>query len=120
MTSTYPTYAYLKRVGLADSPDCLYCDARVPETLTHFACVSDSLTVCPQFREARTSAHNQVRHVVSSFLIWWFGPQWIHWIVHKETRIGNMDLNLFKVPAVAVVNAGKLPAIDSAGECVTV
>jgi hypothetical protein len=31
MTGTYPTYAYLKRVGLAGSPDCRSCDAGVPE-----------------------------------------------------------------------------------------
>ncbi len=30
------------------------CQEGVPESLTHFACV------CPKFREARTSAHNQV------------------------------------------------------------
>ena len=62
MTGTYPTHAYLKQVGLAKSPDCPYCEMGVPATLTHFACV------CPQFREAQTSAHNQVRQVVSSFL----------------------------------------------------
>ena len=60
MTGTYPTSAYLKRVGSADSPDCPCCEAGVPETLTHFACIY------PQFREARTSAHNQVRQVDST------------------------------------------------------
>ena len=89
MTGTYPTYTYLKRVGLAKSPDCPYCAAGVPETLTHFACV------CPQFREARTSAHNQVRQVVSSFLTRCVGPKWT---VYEETRMGNMGLNLSKVP----------------------
>ncbi len=69
-------------VGLAGSSDCPYCDAGVPETLTHFACV------CPQFREALTSAHNQVRKVISSFLIRWISPKWI---VHEETR----DRSLF-------------------------
>ena len=79
-TGTYPTYAYLKRVGLAGSSDCPYCDAGVPETLTHFACV------CPQFREALTSAHNQVRKVISSYLIRWVGPKWT---VHEETQMGK-------------------------------
>jgi ribonuclease HI len=54
MTGTYPVQTYLKRVGLANSPMCPHCTEHVPETLTHFACV------CPRFREARTSAHNQV------------------------------------------------------------
>jgi ribonuclease HI len=108
MTGTYPTYTYLKRVGLAKSPDCPYCAAGVPETLTHFACV------CPQFREARTSAHNQVRQVVSSFFSRCVGPKWT---VYEETRMGNMGLNLSKVPAAVVATAGKQVVADSAGEC---
>ena len=70
MTGTYPTHAYLKRVGLVNSPDYQYCNAGVPETLTHFVCV------CPQFREALTSAHNPVLQVVSSFLTRCVGPKW--------------------------------------------
>ncbi len=54
MTETYPVHTYLKWVGLANSPICPHYTGRVPETLTHFACV------CPQFHAARTSAHNQV------------------------------------------------------------
>ena len=34
MTDTYPTYAYLKRVRLANSSNYSYCDAGVSETLT--------------------------------------------------------------------------------------
>ena len=107
-TGTYPTHAYLKRVGLANSPNCPYCDAGVSETLTHFTCV------CPQFREARTSAHNQVRQVVSTFLTRCVGP---NWTVYEETRMGKMGLNLSKVPAAVVATAGKSPVVDSAGEC---
>ena len=83
---------------MAISPDCPYCDAGVPETLTHFACV------CPQFREARKSAHNKVRQVVSSSLTRCVGP---NGTVHEEMRMGNMGLNLSKVPEVVVANAGK-------------
>jgi len=108
MTDTYPTYAYLKRVELAKSRNCPYCAAGVPETLTHFACV------CPQFRDARTSAHNQVRQVISSFLFRHVGPTWI---VHEETRMGNTGLHLTKVPVDIVVSAGKSSVADSAGEC---
>ncbi len=108
MTGTYPTYAYLKRVMLAGSSDCPHCDAGVPETLTHFACV------CPEFREARTSAHNQVQKVISSYLIRWVGSKWM---VHEETRMGHMGLTLSKVPATVVVDAGKSSGIDAAGEC---
>jgi hypothetical protein len=102
MTGPYPTYVYLKQVGLAGSSDCLYCDAGVPETLTHFACV------CSQFREAQMSAHNQVRKVISIYLLWWVGPKWTA-SVHEETWMGNMGLTLSKVPATVVV--------DAAGEC---
>ena len=108
MTGNYPTYAYLKRVGLAGSSDCPYCDAGVPETLTHFACV------CPQFREARTSAHNQVRKVISSYLIRWVGSKWM---VHEETWMGHMGLPLSKVPATVVVDAGKLSRVDAHTNC---
>jgi hypothetical protein len=113
MHVTYPTYAYLKRVGLASSSDCQYCDAGVPETLTQFACV------CPQFCEALTSAHNQVWKVmvwkvISFFLIQWGCPKWT---VHEETRMNNMGLTLSKVPAAVVADAGKSSGVDAAGEC---
>jgi hypothetical protein len=108
MTGTYPTYELLKRVVLGVSSECPYCDAGVPETLTHFACV------CPQFREAQTSAHNQVRKVISSYLIRWVGPKWT---VHEETQMGNMGLTLSKVPATVVVDAGKSSGADAVGEC---
>ena len=62
MTGIYPVQTYLKRIGVSKSPICLHCSEGVPETLTHFACV------CPKFREARTSAHNQVRTAITLLL----------------------------------------------------
>ncbi len=42
--------SYLQRIGEAKTPICPHSDERVPESLTHFACL------CPKFkfREART------------------------------------------------------------------
>jgi hypothetical protein len=62
MSGTYPVQSYLQRIGVAKTSMCLHCDEKVPESLIHFSCL------CPKFREARTSAHNQVRDVITSFL----------------------------------------------------
>ena len=96
------------RVGLTKSRVCPYCTAGVPETLTHFACV------CPQFREAQTSAHNQVRQVVSALLSLHVGPAWR---MHEETLMGYLGLTLAKVSVEAVANAGKSSVADPAGQC---
>ena len=85
MTGTYPVQTYLKRIGKAQSPICPHCDERAPESLTHFACV------CPKFREARTSAHNKVRNVVTSFLNSTLGPEWT---MFEETRMSHTGLLL--------------------------
>ena len=69
MTGIYPVQGYLKRIGKAQSSSCPHCADGTPESLTHFACV------CPKFREARTSAHNQVRDVVTSFFDSTLGPE---------------------------------------------
>ena len=108
MTDTYPTQAYLMRVGLTKSRVCPYCPAGAPETLTHFACV------CPQFREARTSAHNQVRQVISALLSRYVGSAWR---VHEETRMGHLGLTMAKVSAAVVTNAGQSPAVGPTGQC---
>ena len=50
----YPVQTYLHRTGKASSPLCLHCSSNEDETFNHFT------SVCPKFREARTSAHNQV------------------------------------------------------------
>ncbi len=39
MTGTYPVQTYLQRIGVAQTPICPHCDERVPEYLTHFACL---------------------------------------------------------------------------------
>ena len=70
MTGIYPVQIYLKRIGVVTSPTCPHCVEGIPESLTHFACV------CPKFREARTSAHNQVRDVITSFLTSTLGSEY--------------------------------------------
>jgi hypothetical protein len=85
MTGTYSVHAYLNRIGIAKSPICPYCPTAVPETLTHFACV------CPKFREARTSAHNQVRNVITSFRSTHVGPMWK---MYEETPMAKTGLLL--------------------------
>jgi hypothetical protein len=85
MTGTYPVQTYLQRIGVAQTPICLHCDERVPESLTHFACL------CLKFREARTSAHNQVRDVITSFLTSTFRPEWT---LFEETRMAKTGLIL--------------------------
>ena len=85
MTGTYPVQTYLQRIGVAQTPICPHCDEKVPESLTHFACL------CPKFREARTSAHNQVRDVITSFLISALRPEWT---LFEETRMAKTGLIL--------------------------
>ncbi len=62
-----------------------YCDERVPESLTHFGCL------CPKFRKARKSAHNQVRDVITSFLTSTLRPEWI---LLEEARMAKTGLIL--------------------------
>ena len=96
MMGIYPTQTYLHRVGLVASQLCPFCPSAVPETLAHFACV------CPQFREARTSAHNQVRRVVTSFLTPLLQS---HWKVYEETPMQHTGLTLRLIPAARVAEA---------------
>jgi hypothetical protein len=85
MTGTYPVQTYLQRIGVAQTPICPHCDESVPESLTHFACL------CPKFREARTSAHNQVRNMITSFLTSTLRPEWT---LFEETRMAKTGLIL--------------------------
>ena len=97
----YPTQTYLHRVGLAPTQLCPHCPTAVPETLAHFACV------CPQFRAARTSAHNQVRNVITSFFTPLVGPQWR---MYEETSMSRTGLILRPVSAVRIAQAlGRSP-----------
>ena len=98
MTGTYPVQMYLKRIGKAQSPICPHCDEGTPESLTHFACV------CPKFREARTSAHNQVRAVVTSFFDSSLGPDWT---VMEETRMATTGLVLRSTPLATADQWGR-------------
>ena len=85
MIGTYPVQVYLKRIGKAQSLISPHCGEGAPESLTHFACI------CPKFREARTSAHNQVRDVVTSFLNSTLGAEWT---MYEETRMSRTGLIL--------------------------
>jgi hypothetical protein len=85
MTGTYPVQTYLQCIGVAQTPICPHCDEKVPESLTHFACL------CPKFRKAQTSAHNQVRDVITSFLTSTVRPEWTSF---EETRMARIGLIL--------------------------
>ncbi len=85
MTGTYPVQSYLQRIGVAKISICSHCDERIPKSLTHFACL------CPKFREARTSAHNQMRDVITSFLTFALQSEWT---LFEETRVANTGLVL--------------------------
>jgi ribonuclease HI len=96
MEGIYPVQEYLHRIGKAPTSICRYCEGDVRETLTHFACV------CPKFREARTSAHNQVRRVITFFLARIIGRKWK---MFEETCMKNTGLTLSPVPAALVAQA---------------
>ena len=98
MTGIYPVQGYLKRIGKAQSSSCPHCADGTPESLTHFACV------CPKFREARTSAHNQVRDVITSFFDSALGPEWM---VLEETRMAKTGLILRSTPQATADQWGK-------------
>ena len=101
MADCCPAQTYLRRITLAKSADCPYCPG-TKETLAHFACV------CPQFREARTAAHNQVRKLISSesSLLAKCLPD--HWKMHEETPMANTGLQLGSV-SVDCMEASERP-----------
>ncbi len=98
MTRIYPVQTYLQRIGVAKSSICPHCKEGVPESLTHFACV------CPKFRYARTSAHNQVRDVITSFFTSTLSPLWK---MLGETRM---------VKTILVLRPTSLTEIDQADQ----
>jgi hypothetical protein len=85
MTGIYSVRTHLQRIGVAKSSICPHCQEGVPESLTRFACV------CPKFKEARTSAHNQVRDVITSFFTSTLSPLWK---MFEETRTVKTGLVL--------------------------
>ena len=109
MADCYPVQAYLQRVTLAKSADCPYCPG-TKETLAHFACV------CPQFREARTAAHNQVRKLISSLLVKCLPDRWE---LHEETPMANIGLRLGRVSVACMEASGRpLPEHHDGTVCV--
>ncbi len=84
---------YLHKIGKAPTPICWHCGEGVGETLTHFACI------CPKFREARTSAHIQVRRGITFFLARIIGRKWK---MFEETCMKNTGLTLSPVSAAAL------------------
>ena len=109
MADCYPVQAYLQRVTLAKSADCPYCPG-TKETLAHFACV------CPQFREARTAAHNQVRKLISSLLAKCLPDRWE---LHEETPMANIGLRLGRVSVACMEASGRpLPEHHDGTVCV--
>jgi hypothetical protein len=94
MTGTYPVQTYLNYIGIAKSPTCPRCSRAIPESQRHFACV------CPKFRKARTSAHNQVRVVITSFRSNTVGPEWT---LYEETPMARTGLVL-RLPTMATVD----------------
>ncbi len=85
MTGIYPVQTYLKHIETVKSPTCPHCDEGTLESLAHFACV------CPKFRKARTSAHNQVLDVFTCFLNSALGSKWT---VFEETWMSLTGLVL--------------------------
>ena len=101
MSGRYPVQTYLHRVKLVSSPQCLFCPG-TPETLLHFACT------CPQFHEARTAAHNRVRHRLYTSITTILSKSWT---ILEETPMSQTGLHLDLVPASCMLAAGRpLPA----------
>ena len=78
------------------NPGNAFCADGTQETLTLFACL------CPKFREARTSAHNQVRQTITSFLLQTEGP---NWTLFEEVRMGQLGLMQRPVSSSRVAHA---------------
>ena len=97
ISGRYPVQAYLHRVKLVTSPHCLFCPG-TPETLLHFMCT------CPQFHDARTAAHNRVRHQLHTSLTTLLSKSWT---ILEETPMSQTGLHLDPVPASCMLAAGR-------------
>jgi hypothetical protein len=107
MEGIYPVQTYLHSIGKASSPLCPHCSSNVDETFTHFT------SVCPKFREARTSAHNQVLRVITAFLIRNIGRRWK---MFEESSLRSTGLVLRPVSTASVAQARRQPTDDLESE----
>ncbi len=87
-----------QRINMVKLADCPYCPG-TKETLAHFA------SVCPQFREASTAAHNQVCKLISSLLAKCLPDRWK---LYEETTMANTGLWLGSI-SVAYIEASGRP-----------
>ena len=76
----------MAKASKAPTPICLHCSSREYETLTHVT------GVCPKFREARTSAHIQVRRVIITFVARNIRRKWK---MFEESSIMNPPLDRY-------------------------
>ena len=109
MADQYPVQVYLRRINKTTTAECPFCPG-TRETLAHFACV------CPQFREARTAAHNQVRKRVSSLLAKCLQDRWE---LYEETPMAKTGLRLSRVSVPCMEASGRpLPEHHDGTICV--
>ena len=107
MEGIYPVQTYLHRIGKASSPLWPHCISNEDETFTHFT------SVCPNFLEARTSAHNQVRRVITAFLVRNIGHRWK---MFEESSLRSTGLVLCPVSTTSVAQARRQPTDDPESE----
>ena len=109
MEGIYPVQTYLHSIGKASSPICTHCSSIEGETFNHFT----SASVCPKFLEALTSAHNQVRRVITAFLARNIGRRWK---MFEESSLRSTGLVLRPVSTTSVAQARRQPTDDPESE----
>ena len=80
------------------------------ESFTHFT------DVCPQFREARTAAHNQLREKISGLLQMQLAELG-GWKLFEEVRMAQVGLRLKPVAEDLIKLAGRLMPGKTDGMC---
>ena len=106
----YPTHSYLNRINSKISPLCPFCTLGMKESFTHFT------AVCPQFREARTAAHNQLREKISGLLQMQLAELG-GWKLFEEVRMAQVGLRLKLVAEDIIKLAGRLMPGKTDGMC---
>ena len=107
MEGIYQVQAYLHSICKASSPLCPHFSSNEDETFTHFT------SVCPKFLEARTSAHNQARRVITAFLARNIGRRWK---MFEESSLKNTGLVLRPVSTISVAQALRQPTDNPESE----